>query len=110
MRMAPRHSRGGPGRVCSNQICFTGMIMKRAAAVVGAICALFACFTATAAQAQTADFVSGLVAYYPFEGTVNDSSGYHYNGTATNITYTAGKFAQGASFTAGSSYVSVLSA
>ncbi|MGE4289669.1 MAG: LamG-like jellyroll fold domain-containing protein [Salinivirgaceae bacterium] len=34
----------------------------------------------------------GLIAYYPFNGTVNDSSGNNLNGIATNVTYSTDRF------------------
>ena len=38
-------------------------------------------------------------AYYKLNGNANDSSGNGYNGTASNITYAAGRFGNAASFT-----------
>lgn len=48
---------------------------------------------------------SSCKALYRFENNANDTSG-TYNGTATNVTYSTGKFGQGAVFNGTSSYVS----
>lgn len=54
-----------------------------------------------------ADITTGLVAWYRFEGNVNDSSGNNYTGTPTNITYGTGKLGQDAVFNGGTSYITV---
>jgi len=50
---------------------------------------------------------NGLVAYYPFDGNVNDASGNGNNGVPTAITYAAGHSGQAASFNGVSSNVRV---
>lgn len=49
------------------------------------------------------------IAAYTFDGNVNDLSG-NYNGTATSITYSAGKYGQAADFNGSSSKVELPSA
>jgi len=56
-----------------------------------------------------ADINSGLVAYYPFDGNSNDSSGNENHGIENgDITYTSGKLGQAASFDGIDDHVSVL--
>ena len=48
---------------------------------------------------------SALQLYYRFENNVNDSSGKGNDGSATNITYTSGKFGNAGSFNGTSTYI-----
>jgi hypothetical protein len=61
----------------------------------------------TQPQVAKADTTTGLLAYYPFDGNANDSSGNGYNGIATNVTYGAGQVGQAAQFNNVSSFIDV---
>ncbi len=58
-----------------------------------ALCIIIALFP----LAGFAQFNNGLVAYYQFEGTGNDSSGNNLNGTLTNAGFATGRFGLGLS-------------
>lgn len=61
-----------------------------------------------ATVSQLAANGSTLVAYYPFEGSAADGSGFGNSGTANNVTYVAGEVgAQAAQFDGASSYVQI---
>ncbi len=68
---------------------------------------IFIIFVYSLTTLAYADITTGLIAHYEFENNANDLAGGDNTGTPSNVTYTAGKFGNAASFNGSNSQIAL---